>query len=155
MELIMEAVQVSIKKEVFESLKRLAEPLVDDTNSVIERLINHWESCPPTPETKIAGIKLVKPPAEWRSTRGERFPIGAKLRALYLRYTFEATVTTRGIEFNGKVYNNPSSAGIAAKESVGTTGDAANTNGWDFWKMLEPATNRWVSIKTLRAKNGA
>ena len=151
----MEVVQVSIKTEVFESLKRLAEPLVDDTNSVIERLINHWESCPPPPGMKIVSIKLSKPPTEWRSTRGERFPIGAKLRAPYLHHTFEAIVTARGIEFNGKVYANPSSAGIAAKASVGTTGSAANTNGWDFWEMLEPATGRWVSINTLRAKNRA
>lgn len=151
----METVQLSVKKEVFESLQRLAEPLVDDTNSVIERLINHWEGRPSMPETKIMSIKLPQPPTEWRSARGERFPIGAKLRARYLRHPFEAIVTTRGIEFNGKVYNNPSSAGIAAKVSVGTTGNAANTNGWDFWEMLEPATNCWVSINALRAKNGA
>jgi hypothetical protein len=155
MEITMEVVQVSIKKEVFENLKRLAEPLVDDTNTVIERLINHWESCPPTLETKIASIKLPKPPTPWRSTRGERFPVGAKLRAPYLHHTFEAIVTPRGIEFDGKAYNNPSSAGIAAKESIGTTGSAANTNGWNFWEMLEPTTGRWVSINTLRVKSGA
>ncbi len=43
----MEVVQVLVKKEVFDSLKRLAEPLVDDASSVIERLVNHWEKSPP------------------------------------------------------------------------------------------------------------
>lgn len=37
------------------------------------------------------------------------------------------TVTTSGIEFNGRTYDNPSSAGIAAKESVGTNRKSANT----------------------------
>ena len=149
----MEVVQVPVKKEVFESLKRLAEPLVDDASSVIERLINHWDKSPPV-ATKAAS-QAPGLPAEWRSARGERFPIGAKLRARYLRHTFEASVTVDGIEFNGKTYDNPSSAGIAAKETVGTVGKAASTNGWDFWEMLEPSTKRWVSIDTLRAKNGA
>ena len=149
----MEVVQVPVKKEVFEGLKRLAEPLVDDASSVIERLIKHWEKSPPA-ATKAAS-QGPGTPAEWRSARGERFPIGAKLRARYLRHAFEAIVTINGIEFNGKTYDNPSSAGIAAKESVGTVGKAASTNGWDFWEMLEPSTKRWVSIDTLRTKNGA
>lgn len=149
----MEVVQVPVKKEVFESLKRLAEPLVDDASSVIERLIRHWEKSPPAPTKTASHVPGLS--AEWRSARGERFPIGAKLRARYLRHTFEANVTVNGIEFNGKTYDNPSSAGIAAKESVGTVGKAASTNGWDFWEMLEPSTKRWVSIDTLRAKNGA
>jgi hypothetical protein len=148
----MEVVQVPVKKEVFESLKRLAEPLVDDASSVIERLINHWEKSPPA-ATKAA-LQVPGLAAEWRSARGERFPIGAKLRARYLRHTFEANVTINGIEFNGKTYDNPSSAGIAAKKTVGTVGKAASTNGWDFWEMLEPSTKRWVSINTLRARTG-
>jgi hypothetical protein len=151
----MEVIQISIKKEIFESLKRLAEPLVDDANSVIERLIYHWESCSPSVGSKITSIKVAKPAEEWRSTRGERFRVGAKLRAPYRGHTFEATVMSQGIEFNGKTYNNPSSAGIAAKESVGTTGEAAKTNGWNFWEMFEPTSNRWVSVNILRAKNGA
>lgn len=149
----MEVVQVPLKKEIFESLKRLAEPLVDDASSVIERLIKHWENSTAAPGSR--NVEAPAMPSEWRSARGERFLIGAKLRARYLRHTFEATVTSNGIEFNGKTYDNPSSAGIAAKESVGTVGKAASTNGWEFWEMLEPSTNRWVSIDTLRAKNGA
>ena len=124
----MEVVQVPVRKEVFENLKRLAEPLVDDASSVIERLIKHWEKSPPAPANAASQVPGV--PSVWRSARGERFPIGAKLRAKYLRHTFEANVTINGIEFNGNSYDNPSSAGIAAKESVGTVRKAASTNGW-------------------------
>jgi hypothetical protein len=149
----METVSIAIKPEVFERLQHLAEPLIDDASSVIERLIAHWESYPPSPGHKVVSIKLPSPPTEWRSARGERFPIGAKLRARYLNHDFEAEITAKGIEFNGKTYNNPSSAGIAAKESVGTTGKSASTNGWDFWEMLDPSTGRWISINVLRSKS--
>lgn len=147
----MEVVQVPVKKEVFENLKRLAEPLVDDASSVIERLIKHWEKSPPAAANATSQVPGI--PAEWRSARGERFPIGAKLRAKYLRHEFEAKVTVNGIEFHDKTYDNPSSAGIAAKKSVGTVGNAANTNGWNFWEMQEPSTKRWISIDVLRAKH--
>ena len=150
----MEVVQVPVRREVFERLKALAEPLVDDASSVIERLIAHWESVPHGP--RVRHIVLPEPgPAEWRSARGERFPVGAQLRAKYLGHKFEAAVTAHGIEFAGKTYDNPSSAGIAAKESVGTKGKAASTNGWDFWEMLDPASKRWVSINHLRAAKAA
>lgn len=147
----METVQVSLRRELFERLQALAEPLVDDANSVIERLIKHWEAVPPGPRTHV--IVLPEPgPAVWRSARGERFLVGTKLRAKYLGHTFEAVVTNRGIEFDGHTYDNPSSAGIAAKESVGTTGKAVNTNGWNFWEMLDLETGRWLSINVLRSK---
>lgn len=149
----METVQVQLHREVFERLKLIAEPLVDDTNSVVERLLKHWESAPPGPRTRT--IVLPEPgPVVWRSARGEKFPIDTKLRARYLGHTFEAMVTSNGIKFKDHTYDNPSSAGIAAKESVGTQGNAASTNGWDFWEMQDPESKQWVSINVLRSKNG-
>ena len=145
----MEIIQVPLKREVFERLKALAEPLVDDASSVVERLISHWESAPPGPRRRT--FVLSEPgPAVWRSARGEKFLVGTRLRATYLKHTFEATVTSGGIEFGEQAYDNPSSAGIAAKESVGTKGKSASTNGWDFWEMEDPKTKRWISIDMLR-----
>ncbi len=150
----MEVIQVPLRRDVFERLKALAEPLVDDASAVVERLIRHWEAAPPGPRTRT--IVLSEPvPEVWRSARGEKFLVGTQLRAKYLKHTFEATVTALGIEFDGRVYDNPSSAGIAAKESVGTKGKAASTNGWDFWEMQDPRTQRWISIDVLRSPNAA
>jgi|GEM_PF-1990209 hypothetical protein len=146
----MEVVQLPVKREVFERLKALAEPLVDDASSVIERLIGHWESSPPRPRNRTVVLPEAEP-SVWRSARGGEFPVGTKLRATYLSHFFGATVAAGGIEFNGHTYDNPSSAGIAAKESVGTKRRAATTNGWDFWEMQDPKTGRWVSIDTLRS----
>jgi hypothetical protein len=92
-------------------------------------------------------------PTIWRSARGEKFLVGTQLRANYLKHSFEASVTADGIVFGGRTYDNPSSAGIAAKESVGTMGKAASTNGWEFWEMQDSKTKRWISIDVLRASN--
>jgi hypothetical protein len=163
----METVQVPIRRSVFEELQKLAVPLVDDTSSVIEKLIEHWNrkekstkvsdgdrrtpaiarpaasSIPPTPEA-IASM-----PRVWQSARGETLPIGAKLRAVYRGKTFSATVTSQGIDFNGHLYDSPSAAGIAAKEAAGTEGAAAATNGWTFWETLD-SNGRWIPINSFR-----
>ena len=141
----MATVPVRVKKEVFERLQMLAVPLVENTSDVIERLVKHYEgSHPVSPKTHPRSV------AVWRSARGEAFPVGVSLRGAYLGKTYNALVTARGIEFGGVVYDNPSSAGIAAKNSAGISGSAANTNGWRFWEMLDTETQRWVSINTLR-----
>jgi hypothetical protein len=65
---------------------------------------------------------------------------------------FSAQISGNGIEYNGKTYDNPSSAGIAAKQFAGTVGDAANTNGWTFWEIQVPNSSRWVSLKAYRER---
>mgnify|MGYP001493762950 CR=1 FL=1 len=150
----METVNVSLRKEVFDRLKSLAEPLVDDASAVIARLISHWDATH-SQHRRPAASAQAGSPSFWVSARGERIPVGTKLRAKYLKHLFEAQVTSRGIQFNGTTYDNPSSAGMAAKNAVGTTGKAASTNGWEFWEILDPVSRKWVSIDTLRAKGAA
>jgi hypothetical protein len=149
MEKEMKTVQVILNLETFEKLKQIAEPLVDDTNSVIDRLIEHWKSDPPHPRKRTILLPEPSPPM-WRSSRGEKFLIGTQLKASYRGHNFSAKITSSGIEFNQKNYTNPSSAGIAAKKSIGVDDSAANTNGWSFWEMQEPGSNQWVSINTVR-----
>ncbi|MCZ7560605.1 MAG: hypothetical protein M5U30_11530 [Burkholderiaceae bacterium] len=149
----METVPVPIRKDVFEKLQQLAEPLVDDASSVIARLIAHWEHAKPSSrfaETVAATSRPATVPRYWTSARGEKLLVGTKLRAKYLKHLFEAEVTEDGIRFNETTYDNPSSAGVAAKNAVGTTGKAASTNGWEFWEMLDQNSRRWVSIDAAR-----
>jgi hypothetical protein len=143
----MEMVQVQLRRDVFEKLQKLAVPLVDDISAVIARELDRAAML----QGNLPNA-TVPTTATWRSARGERFPVGAQLRAHYLHKEYSAKVTPRGIEFDGKVFDNPSSAAIAVKHSAGKTGDAASANGWGFWEMLDPQTNQWVSIDTLRAK---
>jgi hypothetical protein len=157
----METLQVPVRKDIFERLQKLAVPLVDDVNAVLDRLLMHWESSRPsapivTPKaqasvTSSAATLLSRNAHEvWICSRGEALPIGAELRADYLGKTYRAKVTSLGIEFNGKHYDNPSSAGIAVKNGAGTRGSAASTNGWEFWEILEPDGKRWISIDAVR-----
>ncbi len=155
----MDTVQVPLRRQVFESLQKLAIPLVDDPSTVVERLIKHWYENPEPPVKRPVNVSPPITPSSsaqtvenqwWQSSRGESFPVGAKLRAEYLGKTYEATVSRLGIQFNGRVYDNPSSAGIAVKQAAGTDGNSASTNGWQFWEILEPKSGRWLSINTLR-----
>jgi hypothetical protein len=151
----METVSIPVSRAIFERLQKMAVPLVDDASTVIERLIDHWESSPPVGGRSSGSTPPVANGPEahvWRSSRGEVFPVGAQLRASYRGNELRATITAEGIEFEGKTYDNPSSAGIAAKNSVGVTGDAAATNGWKFWEIQGPGGRHWAPIDELRSR---
>lgn len=146
-----ESISVPISSTVFTRLQRLAIPLVDDTSSVIEKLIDHWEASPPDNSAPDAPQKSAQPKYEvWRSPRGDTLPVGATLQAEYLGKTFRATVEKKGIRFGSEVYGSPSSAGVAAKGQLGRTGRAASTDGRTFWKIQDPNSGRWVTIASLR-----
>ena len=84
-------------------------------------------------------------------------PLGS-LQATYKRRgssrtnRFEAKVTPRGIEFDGQVFDDPSPAGIRAKELAGAEGSAASTNGWEFWEYFDDQKGKWISIDVFRKK---
>lgn len=139
-------VQIHVRREVFEKLKRLAEPLVDDTSSVIDRLIGHWEANP----SKQAREPATETPELWQSSRGDVLPVGAPLQGRYKGKTFAAVVAKNGVRFEGKVFSTLSAAAVAAKGLTGTKGDAASTNGRDFWALRDPKRNHWVPVSALR-----
>ena len=141
-------IQVSIDIEVFKRLQKIATPLVDDTNIVIIKLLDFWEQKekPPIKSPNIEG------PVEkfWVDVRGERFPVGLKLRASYYNQKFDAVIGEEGILFSDKVFDSPSSAAIYAKRLAGTKGSTASTNGWKFWKYFDVKSERWFLINNLR-----
>ena len=113
-----DSINVPISSSIFVRLQRLAIPLVDNTSSVIEKLIDHWEANPPDSAPQIA--PAAKASADvWRSPRGDVLPVGAPLQGEYLGKTFRATVEKKGIRFGGKLYDSPSAAAVAAKEQLG------------------------------------
>jgi len=144
-----ELVTGAISKPVFERLQKLAAPLVDTTDTVIERLLSFWESRSTEKATPINSSSTATS-VFWKSSRGDALPVGMELRGPYLGKTFTAQVERGGIRFHGKLYENLSPAATAAKNLAGTKGKAANTNGRDFWKFQDPATGQWVPVSVLR-----
>ena len=140
-------VQVRVRRDVFEKLKSLAEPLVDDTSAVIARLIRHWETSPPR---QTSPTEQRQPSELWRSPRGDVLPVGTHLEGKYKGKTYAAMVAKNGIRFDGKVFQTLSAAAIAAKGLAGTKGEAANTNGRDFWGLRDSASGQLVSVSAMR-----
>jgi hypothetical protein len=139
-------VTIEIGQDVFRRLQTLAEPLVDDAGSTLEKLIDHWERHPPQSlENNNQGT------AWWFTSRGERLPVGTKLRAIYNGHTYEAKVMTSGIFFESETFNSPSAAAIHAKNLEGLTGASANTNGWNFWEYYDEVNESWKPLSKLRA----
>ena len=149
-----EQIPVPVSLPIFERLQKLAVPLVDNPSAVIERLLDHWEANPPKQE-KLQSSSGTEPALFWHSPRGDVLPVGIELQGTYLRKTFHATVDRNGIKFGGKIYDNPSAAAVASKNQVGTKGDAASTNGRDFWRLRDLDTGRWVPIRAVNSKDKA
>lgn len=157
-------VQIEISQGVFDRLQMLAKPLVDTSDSVIARLLD-FRDAHVTESTEVATKSAdnnVRPSEAairfYATSRDSRIPLG-KLRAIYglrgqKKHELFADVTAKGIKFQDKLYDNLSSAGTAAKESVGAVGSAARTNGWDFWKYFDNAKEKWVSVDAFRVKTG-
>lgn len=135
-------VPIRIDSELFEELQEIAEPLVDDIDSVLEKLIKAWK--------KQRGHQHSAEEAYWVSARGERLRVGTKLRGTYRGKEFWAVIQKNGIEYEGKLYSSPSQAAIAAKKFVGIKGQATNTNGWRFWEYYEHSAEEWFPIEVLR-----
>ncbi len=86
-------------------------------------------------------------------SRGERLPIGLKLRALFQGQVFHAEVTDRGIDFEGEGYASLSAAGRAVKRSVGVPERASHTNGWDFWQYLNEEQGTYLRLWDFRRRH--
>lgn len=134
-------VLVHLDEDVFRQLQQRAEPLVDDINAVLRRLLAQS-----TGESNArAAVREVT------LARGERLPVGLHLRAIFRDKRFEAEVTEDGILFDGKPYDSLSAAARAAKACAGVSEKAAQTNGWKFWEYLEPRTHRYEPLALLRS----
>lgn len=146
---VSEHIELVISKQLFERLKAHAEPLVDTTETVIERLLDCWDAHKSEP-APLQNSYFKAKEAFWRSSRGDVLPIGMELQGTYMGKTFTARVEHGGIRLHETLYDNLSPAAIAVKNLAGKTGKAANTNGRDFWKFQNPITGQWVPVSTLR-----
>ncbi len=151
-------VQIELEHDVFERLQALAKPLVDTPSSVIRRLLDESKNVGKQSDAVGANkTNEVSANQAYITSRGVRLPLG-RLQATYRRrgdsktHRFEAEVTPKGIKFDGQVFDDPSPAGIRAKELAGAKGTAASTNGWEFWEYFDETKRKWISIDVFRKK---
>ncbi|QAZ38799.1 hypothetical protein C1M51_04780 [Methylibium sp. Pch-M] len=150
----METVSVEIDAALHGRLTKIGNNGLFQIPLVISQLVDHWEKTALRPSSLLAN-RQAENPSPWKSSRGNRFPVGLQLTAYYLGKTHNAVVTGKGIEFNGNYYDNPSTAAMAVKMSAGTPKKSAATNGWRFWLMpCDDGSNRLTSIDKLRRSNG-
>jgi hypothetical protein len=157
-------VKVELEEDIFGLLQSLAKPFVDTPSSVIRGM---WEELQKYRGSPVKGTRT--PPTAlpaskanvgtYTTSRGVQIPFG-ELRAVYKRRgsheskTFKAKVNEKGIEFAGQIFDDPSPAGIHAKQLAGARGPATSTNGWEFWEYYNTAQSRWLQIGTLRSPKG-
>jgi hypothetical protein len=137
-------VPVQLDEDVFRELQQRAEPLVDDINAVLRRLLSESRS-EPEPPAAVREVNLA---------RGERLPVGLRLRGIFRDRRFEAEVTEEGIVFDGKAYDSLSAAARAAKACAGASERASQANGWKFWEYLDPRSHRYEPLALLRPAAG-
>ena len=84
-----------------------------------------------------------------RSNNKSILPVGLKIYKEYKNIKLEAEIIENNkIKFNGKIYNSPSSAAVAAIQSTGS--NRATEDGWRFWKYKDPTTGEENILDVLR-----
>ena len=74
-----------------------------------------------------------------------------KVTAKYYKKSAEGVFNpkTGALQYNGKLFDTPSGAGMQAKEDLGAP-EGSTVNGWTFWRYFDPVTNEERFIDTLR-----
>lgn len=72
-----------------------------------------------------------------------------KLKVTYKGQTLKATVKDGVITFQGKKYDSPSTAGLAARLSVQKFEGRVTCNGWAFWSY-EQTPGKWAKLDAMR-----
>lgn len=88
-------------------------------------------------------------PISERSNNKSILPVGLKIYKEYKNIRLEAEIIENNkIKFNGKIYNSPSSAAVAAIQSTGSK--RSTEDGWRFWKYKDPKTGKEELLDELR-----
>ena len=133
----MSTVNLTVTKETFARLQSYAVPLVDTLETVLHRLCDHYDANPPPTDGKkryVIDMPLMPPePTTFKTSRGVVLPAPLPLYARYDGNVIRIQLTTRGFEWEGRRFSDPSSVAVEVKKSLGASDTTASTNGWKFW----------------------
>ena len=106
----------------------------------------------------IAGLKPVTlPPSNGASNgtghgswswKGVMLPNGTKLRMSYNGQAHNGEIVQGAWHIGGAIYRTPSAAagGVARSKK----GAQVSLDGWEYWEIKKPDSDRWVQIDKLR-----
>ena len=140
--------RIEISLETMDRLKKIAQPFTDTPDSVISRLIEYYEGTQNI-------IEEASSDKNFKAKNGTKIPLGDiygnyKPRGSKKPHLIRGTVTEKGIEVDGELFDDPSSAAKHAKKNLGAGDSAASTNGWDFWRIVDKHSNKNKKLDDLR-----
>lgn len=148
----MDTISIAIPISTFERLQAEAVPLVDTIDSVLLRLLKHYEAHVPVKPgltRYVANMPSREDAKTFRTSRGVVLPI-MSLHAKYDGKVIDIQLTKDGFEWNGQRFDDPSSVAVAVKKSMGASDTTASTNGWRFWYIGDSKTVNADLLDTLR-----
>ena len=82
------------------------------------------------------------------SWKGVSLPNGTKLRMSYNGQTHSGEVIQGAWHVGGAIYRTPSAAagGVARSRK----GSPVSLDGWGYWEVKKPESDRWIPIQKLR-----
>ncbi len=82
------------------------------------------------------------------SWKGVSLPNGTKLRMSYNGQSHSGEVMQGAWHVGGAIYRTPSAAagGVARSKK----GAPVSLDGWGYWEVKKPDSDRWISIQKLR-----
>ena len=136
------SVTVELDPDVFAELQRRATPLVDDTSSVIRRLL----AAVPAESSQAGPVQ-----ARYANmARGERLPVGIQLRMVVGGKPYYGRVSEEGIQVDGETFPSPSAAARRVRVRAGASEEGANSNGWKTWEYLDERSGDYKPLSELR-----
>lgn len=136
---VSKVVPVPLEEAVYKRLQGISTPFEDTPSTVIARLLDLYdeaqiEAQQATSDSRSDPTSLLPRGAgSFKTVRGTMLPVGLIMKKVYGGRMHVAEVTVGGITYDGKTYNDPSSAAVAVKKSCGA--GIVPTNGWMFWMV--------------------
>lgn len=93
------------------------------------------------------GTSTANATGSW-SWKGITLPNGTKLRMSYNGQTHSGEIMQGAWHVAGAIYRTPSAAagGVARSKK----GAPVSLDGWEYWEIQKPDSNRWTKIAELR-----
>jgi len=134
----MQTQSIVIDLDVYKAIENRRQSFSETHNDILHRLLLDKAALNDPavePATEQGGLRI---------RHDVYLPAGTQLRHIAKRsgQRYDATVVDGGIQYGDAIYQSPSKAAIAAAGN--------NRNGWIFWEYMNPITQRWILLDSLR-----